>query len=78
MPPTAAALVSLLDQQHEERLWRSYVSMALWRMDRVWGGKGFPTFEESIRPQETRSADEIKAKILKGLRGEVKEEHGSI
>lgn len=71
-------LIALLKQQHEEKLWRSYVAAAIWRMDRMWGGKGFPTFEQSIRPPEMRTAEEIKAKILKGLREEVKEEHGSI
>lgn len=78
MPPTMYALAALLKKEHEEKLWRSYMSAAAWRMDRFLVGKGFPTFEDSIKPADTRSAEEIKAKILKGLREEVEETDESI
>lgn len=78
MPPTAYALMSLLKKEHEEKLWRSYMAAAAWRVDRAWVGNGFPMFEESMKPQDTRSAEEIKGKMMKGLRGEVTEEDGSV
>lgn len=65
------ALDALLKTEHEERLWRSYVTAAQWRMDRAFVGKGFPTFEDSIKPVDTRTADEVKTKMLAKLRGEV-------
>ena len=72
------ALVSFLKQEHEEKLWRRYVSAVLWRIDRVYVGKGFPTFEDSIKPEDTRTAEEVKTKILTGLRGEVKDVNGFV
>lgn len=69
MPPGCAALTALLNEQREEKLWRSYVAQCAWRMDRFLGGKELPTYDSMLKPRETRSAEQIKNQILTKLRG---------